>query len=121
MQVGRWWSIALLLCSDLFFHRTSSQLGFKLPHYSWELIDPRDVTGQMARCLFLSLPDTLITPSLKGFTQEELRQSAAVVVRRVAAETFLISAQGHHLVELGDAADHAGVVACLLRLPRCAL
>tara|TARA_B100000925_G_scaffold7381_1_gene5181 strand:- start:69 stop:311 length:243 start_codon:yes stop_codon:yes gene_type:complete len=75
LQVGRWWSIALLLCSDLFFHRTSSQLGFKLPHYSWELIDPRDVTGQMARCLFLSLPDTLITPSLKGFTQEELRQT----------------------------------------------
>ena len=46
---------------------------------------------------------------------------APVVVVRVTAESFLVSAQGHHLVELGDAADHAGVVACLLRLPRSAL
>ena len=51
-----------------------SLIGGIQPDKLRELIDPRDVTGQMARCLFLSLPDTLITPSLKGFTQEELRR-----------------------------------------------
>ena len=51
-----------------------SLLGGIQPDVLRELIDPRDVTGQMARCLFLTLPDTLITPSLKGFTQEELRR-----------------------------------------------
>ena len=49
-----------------------SLLGGIQPDVLRELIDPKDVTGQMARCLFLTLPDTLITPSLKGFTQEEL-------------------------------------------------
>ena len=51
-----------------------SLLGGIQPDVLRELIDPKDVTGQMARCLFLTLPDTLITPSLKGFTQEELRR-----------------------------------------------
>ena len=51
-----------------------SLIGGIQPDKLRELIDPRDVTGQKARCLFLSLPDTLITPSLKGFTQEELRR-----------------------------------------------
>ena len=51
-----------------------SLIGGIQPDKLRELIDPRDVTGQMARCLFLSLPDTLITPSLKGFTQDELRR-----------------------------------------------
>ena len=47
--------------------------------------------------------------------------SAPVVVRGVAAESFLISAQGHHLVELGDTADNDCELTSLLRLPRRAL
>lgn len=51
-----------------------SLIGRIQPDVLRGLIDPKDVTGQMARCLFLTLPDTFITPSLSGFTQEELKR-----------------------------------------------
>ena len=43
-----------------------SLLGGIQPDVLRELIDPKDVTGQMARCLFLTLADTLITSSLES-------------------------------------------------------
>ena len=39
-------------------------------------------------------------------------------MRRVAAESFLISAQGHQLVELSDAASNNNKLTRLLRLTR---
>lgn len=42
-------------------------------------------------------------------------------MRRVAAESFLVSTQGHHLVELSDAADNNSELTSLFRLPRRAL
>ena len=43
-----------------------SLLGGIQPDVLRELIDPKDVTGQIARCLFLTLADTLITSSLES-------------------------------------------------------
>ena len=40
---------------------------------------------------------------------------------RVTAEATGVSTQAQHPVHLRDGPDHTGVVACLLRLPRCAL
>ena len=74
-----------------------SLLGGIQPDVLRGLIDPKDVTGQMARCLFLSLPDTLITPSLKGFTQCELK-------RQYEARQML-SAFAEHVYDL-PAADY---------------
>ena len=48
-------------------------------------------------------------------------RSASVVVGRVTAEPFLVSAQGHHLVELSDAADNHSELAAFFCLPRRAL
>ena len=72
-----------------------SLIGGIQPDKLRELIDPRDVTGQMARCLFLSLPDTLITPSLKGFTQDELR--------RQEEARLMLSAFAKHVYDLPKA------------------
>jgi len=78
-----------------------SLIGGIQPDKLRELIDPRDVTGQMARCLFLSLPDTLITPSLKGFTQAELR--------RQEEARLMLSAFAKHVYDLPKAAPVAEV------------
>lgn len=47
--------------------------------------------------------------------------STPVVVGRMTSETLLVSAQGHHLVELGDAADNDCKLTSLLRLTSSAL
>lgn len=48
-------------------------------------------------------------------------RSASVVVGRVTAEPFLVSAQSHHLVELGDTADHHCELAAFFCFPSRAL
>ena len=45
-------------------------------------------------------------------------RSAPAGVARVTAEATGVSAQAQHPVHLRDGPDHAGPVACLLRLPR---
>ena len=78
-----------------------SLIGGIQPDKLRELIDPQDVTGQMARCLFLSLPDTLITPSLKGFTQSELRrqEEARMMLSAFAKRVYDLPAADHEFCQ----------------------
>lgn len=74
-----------------------SLIGGIQPDVLRELIDPKDANGQWTRCLFLQLPDTLIVPSIDGFTQGELK-------RQEEARLMLL-AFAEHIYDLPKA-DH---------------
>ena len=69
-----------------------SLIGGIQPDVLRELIDPKDANGQWARCLFLQLPDTLIVPSIDGFTQGELK--------RQEEARLMLSAFAEHIYDL---------------------
>ena len=69
-----------------------SLIGGIQPDVLRELIDPKDANGQWARCLFLQLPDTLIVPSIDGFTQSELK--------RQEEARLMLSAFAEHVYDL---------------------
>ena len=74
-----------------------SLIGGIQPDVLRELIDPKDANGQWARCLFLQLPDTLIVPSIDGFTQSELkRQEEARLMLSAFAEHVYDLPKAHH-------------------------
>ena len=68
---------------------------------------------------FMAWPDAVMSVWMAQLSVS--CRSMPVVVRRMTTETLLVSAQSHHLVELGDTADNNCELTSLLRLSRRAI